>query len=72
MASPGSSPKGHPVKENPTMKKQVPAPREGRLFRRTLEKTMNRNPKMVWMVDLKKAGDRAGFLWSKNQKKGLF
>lgn len=54
------------------MKKQVPAPREGRLFQQTLEKATNRNLKMVWMVDLKKAGDRAEFLWSKNQKKGLF
>jgi hypothetical protein len=54
------------------MKKQAPTSMGWRLFQELPEKTMSRNLKTVWMVDLKKAGDRAEFLWSKNQKKGSY
>jgi len=54
------------------MKKQVPALREGRGFQEIPEKEMSRNLKTVWMVDLKKAGDRAECLWSKSQRKGAY
>jgi hypothetical protein len=54
------------------MKKQVPAQKDRGLFQEITDKTMNRNLKTVWMVDLKKAGDRAECLWSKNQRKGAY
>jgi hypothetical protein len=59
-------------KEKGAMKKLIPAPRGGGPLQEIFEKTVNRTPKMVWMVDLKKAGDRAECLWSKNQKKGPY
>lgn len=54
------------------MKKQVPAPMDRRGFLENSGKTMDRTLKTVWMVDLKKAGERAECLWLKNQKKGPY
>ena len=51
------------------MKKLNPIPRDWRPFPDPTEKAMNPSPKMVWMTDLKKAGERAEYLWSEIQKK---
>jgi len=52
------------------MKKLNPIPRDWRPFPDPTEKAMNPSPKMVWMTDLKKMGERAECLWSRNHRKG--
>jgi len=54
------------------MKKLILMPRGSRHFQETTGKTIPPTLRTAWMVDLKKAGDRAECLWLKNQKKGPY
>lgn len=51
------------------MKKIGSAPRGGRAFLETALSPAGGDRKMVWMTDLKKAGERAEYLWSEIHKK---
>ena len=53
------------------MKKFGPRPQGEKILQETPGGMVERAQKTVWMTDLKKAGERAEYLWSKNRKKGV-
>lgn len=53
------------------MKKFGPRPHVEKTPQETAARMIERAQKTVWMTDLKKAGERAEYLWSTNRKKGV-
>jgi hypothetical protein len=53
------------------MKKLGPRPQGEKTPQETAGRMVERGQKTVWMTDLKKAGERAEYLWSKYRKKGV-
>ena len=53
------------------MKKLGPRPQGEKTPQETAGRMVERGQKTVWMTDLKKAGERAEYLGSKNRKKGV-
>jgi hypothetical protein len=53
------------------MKKFGPRPQGEKIPQETPGGMVERAQKTVWMTDLKKAGERAEYLWFKSRKKGV-